>query len=470
MEAIISYLKDRFGYDNIDRNFYRKIAEWDRWYTGNGTEFHRTRINNGLSVIEHDLSKMNMAKKVAEDWANLLLNEKTRIDTEDANAGKFLQGKNGIGGILGENDFWTKINQLTEEAFALGTGAVVLRLEHARVEESGKLLNSPEGRICMEYVTAPNIIPLSWQGDRVIEAAFTGSMTIGGQALTYLQIHRKEKEEYVIDSICFSDKTGRTVPLPPGICKRVRTGCNFPWFVLIRPNIVNNLTDMPMGISVYANSIDILKGLDLCYDSFNMEFYLGKKMVFLRKDLMMRDQEGHLYAPQDCNRQLFMYIGDKNVDGDLLPQEFNPALRVEDHTQAIQQQLNYLSCKCGLGERHYRFNASDTPATATEVISGDSMLYRAVRKHEILLERPLIELTKAILFIGKEVLGVALDCDTCISVRFEDSVIEDRSAEQERDMALVGMGLMLNWEFRMKYYGETEETARKHCKEAKQNE
>ncbi len=467
METILSYLKDRFGYDDIDRSFYRKIDEWNRWYTGSGTEFHRTRVNNGLSVIEHDLCQMNMAKKIAEDWANLLMNEKTRIDTDDDQATEFLQGKNGKSGVLGENDFWASINQLVEQSFALGTGAVVLRLENARVDGTGFLLPSPEGTVGLEYVTAPNIIPLSWQGNAVTDAAFVGTLTMGGQTVTYLQIHRKEKDGYVIDSVCFSNKTGKKVPLPEGICPTLRTGSDTPWFVIIKPNIVNNLTNLPMGISVYANSIDILKGLDLCYDSFNMEFYLGKKMVFLRKDLMMQDQEGRIYAPQDCNRQLFMYIGDKNVDGDLLPQEFNPALRVEDHTKAIQQHLNYLSCKCGFGDRYYRFDGNFSPATATEVISEDAALYRTVRKHEILLEQPLVRLIKAILEIAKDVLGVSMKDDVNVSVLFDDSIIEDRTAEQKRDMELVSMGLMLDWEFRMKHYGETEEIAKMRCKERK---
>ncbi|MBO5221655.1 MAG: hypothetical protein J6C26_05020 [Clostridia bacterium] len=469
MEIIFSYLKRRFGYDNIDRAFYRTIAEWERWYSGNGTDFHRTRVNNGLTVTEHTLSKMNMAKKVAEDWANLLMNERTRLDTEDEAAGIFLRGRNGNGGVLGSNDFWTRANRLTEQAFALGTGAIVLRLEGARVDGTGTLLPSPEGKIRMDFVTAPNIIPLSWSGERVTEAAFAGNITLLGESMTYLQIHRKEAEGYVIDSVCFSDRTGKQIPLPEGICPCIRTKSSLPWFVIIKPNIVNNLTDLPMGISVYAHSIDILKGLDLCYDSFDMEFFLGKKMVFLRKDLMMQDSQGQLYAPQDCNRQLFMYIGDKNVDGDLLPREFNPSLRVSDHAEAIQQHLNYLSCKCGFGDRHYRFNQNDTPATATEIISGNATLYRSVRKHELLLEQPLILLAKAILRIGETVLNLPLNSDAKLAVHFDDSIIEDRTAEQQRDMDLVDLGLMLNWEFRMKYYGETEETAKARCEEAKKH-
>lgn len=470
METIFSYLKTRYGYDRADRSFYRTVDEWERWYSGRGTDFHRMRVNNGLTVSEHTLSRMNMAKKVSEDWANLLMNEKVRIDVCDPQAKKFLCGENGTGGVFGENDVRTRMNQLVEKAFALGTGAIVLRLENARVGADGTLLRSPDGKIRTDFVCAQNIVPLSWEADRVTEAAFVGSMTVSGEPITYLQVHRLERGEYVVDSACFSPKTGERIALPGDICKRVRTGSDRPWFALIRPNIVNNLTDLPMGISVFANALDVLKGLDLCYDSFNMEFFLGKKMVFLRKDLMMHDAQGQLLAPQDCNRQLFMYIGDRNVDGDLLPQEFNPALRVDDHVKAIQQQLNYLSCECGLGERHYSFDHHGAPTTATEIISGESALYRSVRKHEILLEQPLIRIVKAMLQIGRDVLGLPLDADTEVSVRFDDSIIEDRSAEQKRDMELVALGLMLRWEFRMKHYGESEEIAKLRCKEANERE
>mgnify|MGYP003474076291 FL=1 len=159
-------------------------------------------------------------------------------------------------------------------------------------------------------------------------------------------------------------------------------------------------------------------------------------------------------------------MGEKNVDGDLMDREFNPELSVNDHTEAIQEHLNYLSCKCGFGDRYYQFNNTGTPATATEVISENATLYRSVRKHEILLEQPLIRLTKTLLHIGKTILELDLDADCGISVRFDDSIVEDRRAEQKRDMELVSMGLMLDWEFRMKHYGETEEYAKERCKEA----
>ena len=77
----------------------------------------------------------------------------------------------------------------------------------------------------------------------------------------------------------------------------------------------------------------------------------------------------------------------------------------------------------------------------------------------------MIRLTETILFIGREILKKPIPEDVSISIRFDDSIIEDRTAEQKRDMELVSMGLMLDWEFRKKYYGETEEQAKAKCKE-----
>ena len=200
-----------------------------------------------------------------------------------------------------------------------------------------------------------------------------------------------------------------------------------------------------------------------------MEFVLGKKMVFLRRDLLEKDDNGNYFAPQDVNRQLFMYLGDKALDGDMLPQEFNPALRVEDHVRGIQEQMNYLSSKCGFGERHYRFDASNV-VTATQINSENSNLFRSIRKHEILLEKPLAAIARAVLYIGANLLGKDVDENASISVVFDDSVIEDEASIQARDLELVKQKIMMPYEYRVKHFGEDEATAKRILKEVNGDE
>ncbi|WP_273446376.1 hypothetical protein [Thermophilibacter provencensis] len=46
-------------------------------------------------------------------------------------------------------------------------------------------------------------------------------------------------------------------------------------------------------------------------------------------------------------------------------------------------------------------------------------------------------------------------------VTFDGSIITDASAEKRQDMAEVASGLMNAWEYRAKWYGEDEPTARR---------
>ena len=66
-------------------------------------------------------------------------------------------------------------------------------------------------------------------------------------------------------------------------------------------------------------------------------------------------------------------------------------LRADEHSKAINDDLNYLSLKCGFGTERYRFDSSGVK-TATEVISENSDMYRMLKKHEIILEDVLKEL------------------------------------------------------------------------------
>ena len=67
----------------------------------------------------------------------------------------------------------------------------------------------------------------------------------------------------------------------------VHTGSDRRQFVIDRPNIANNFDySIPLGISVYANAIDSMKGVDIAFDSYVNEFVLGKKRQLSRSLLI----------------------------------------------------------------------------------------------------------------------------------------------------------------------------------------
>ena len=267
------------------------ISEWKDWYCGRNDDFHTIEVNNGVSVVKRPMFKLRMAKKIAEDWADLLFNEKTDIVVNDTAARDFLLGKDGV---LEKNNFRTEVNRLIEKSFALGTGAITVNIENAEIDTLGRLKKSPKGRLSLEYVGAENIFPISHKNGKAIDIAFASNITVNGEDFVYVQIHKLERDGYVLYSKLYSADSCEERGLPENITPVLRTGSQRPWFAIIKPNTVNEIfPDSPMGTSIFSAATDILKGIDLCYDSMNMEFYLGKKMVFMRKDMLEQDSAGN---------------------------------------------------------------------------------------------------------------------------------------------------------------------------------
>ena len=236
----------------------------------------------------------------------------------------------------------------------------------------------------------------------------------------------------------------------------VHTGSDKRWFVIDRLNIANNSSmDNPMGISVFANAIDQLRGVDVAYDSYVNEFILGKKRIMV-KPSAMKDIDGNMAF--DANDVTF-YVMPEDAHDDSVIHEIDLSLRTDAHKTGIQDMLNMLSTKCGFGESHYKFE-NGSIATATQIVSENSTLFRTIKKHEIILEDVLVEIARIILRLGNTYLGQSLNEDVEISIDFDDSIIEDKGTEFQRDVQMLSMGILQPYEFRMKWMNEDEATAK----------
>lgn len=461
---ILQYLNKKFN-TSLQSEYYEHIRLWKAWWQGYVKSFHSFRELSGDHTIERKLYSMKMAKKVCEDWASILLNEKTGIVIADKASSDFIQGPKQTAGVLGSNDFWTQGNELVEKAFYSGTGAFVLRLENAPLDGSGTVLRSAQTQIGIDYLDAMHVYPISVKRGKITEAAFASVQLVQGKYQVYLEQHTLQNGKYVIlnELFDYSDGAMRPLPLPDGIAPVFNTGSSLPWFSVLEPNISNNLPNSNgMGLSVFANAIDELQNVDIAFNNFVKDFKLGGKKVFYNQSLVKRTNDGRLITPDDVAQQLFLQVeSDSDVDADLkaLVQEYNPTLRVSENTQGLQAALDYLSFKCGLGTRYYSFSGG-TIQTATQYIGERQDLVQNANKHYILVERALTNLIRSTLYIGREILGQPVKEDTEIEIKFEDSYIIDKEQERERDRQDVLSNIMQRWEYRMKWYGETEEQAK----------
>lgn len=473
VRSVVNIINKELG-ANISADYYNHVEEWRQWWAGYVKSFHHFRetMDTGKKK-DRDLYSMKMAKKMCEDWAACLLNEKTQIVIKDKASSEFLQGpeaEQDTGGVFGNISFWNEANSLVEKAFYSGTGAFVMKLDGILAGEDGAVLTSPEARIRMEYLPAMCIFPITVHYHQITEVAFASESTVRGKNHVYVEIHTLENGLYVIQNKYFKSESGRLVPdaLPDGVAERINTGSPYPFFSIIRPNTVNPYdNNLGLGCAVFSQAIDNLKGVDIAYNNFNRDLWLGGKKVFYNRELTKTvgvDADGKpIYiAPDDMLQQLFVSVGDEFGDDNKLVHEFNPDLRVTDNRDAVQAQLDYLSFKCGMGTRHYQFNNNmgSTQVTATQYTGEKQELKQNAAKHGIVIEQALQQIVRAILWAGKNILGQPVNPETPVTVVFSDGYIVSEDEKKADDRQDILNGVMQRWEYRVKWYGEDEATAK----------
>lgn len=449
---IFQVLRD-LGYEKVDAEPYAMMDVWKSWYVNDVKDFHHYKVFNGFQYVETRRYTTGMAKKVCEDWANLLMNEKVAITLEGEKEQGFVDD------VLARANFRVKASELQEQTGALGTGAIIARVVGATASSDG---STSGGQIKLDYVLADKIYPLSWENGIIMECAFCTDKKVGNIKYTYVQIHHLVNGLYDIENKLFENSEGNLNPVGldtvdgfQNIPPTVHTQSDKPQFVIDKYNISNNANqNSPMGISVFANAIDQLKGVDIAYDSYVNEFILGKKRIFVMPEFVKTVDGKPVFDPNDT----VYYVMSGGEEGTGV-QEVDMTLRTNEHNAGIQDMLNVLSSKVGFGENHYQFDRGSI-TTATQIISENSAMYRTIKKHEIILEAMLVELCRILLRMGNNYLNAGLNEDVEISIDFDDSIIEDKTAERQQDRQDVSMGAMNMYEYRMKWYNEDEETAK----------
>ena len=451
------------GYDISEKlNWEKYITLWESWYKGKVRKFHTYYIYNGQRKVKMEKKTLQGAKKVAEDWADLLYNERVKINLKKKKDTEALRE------ILKQNNATVIINQGIEKSFAIGTGALVISVQN--IEQTENVLDVTNARVKLEFVECKKIIPLTWENQQIKECAFVTTKHKKGQTYIYVAMHvLNEDGNYVIKNYMFKGKYSSFVDAneeeKEGFIAQFDTKSNIPWFSIITPNICNNIdSESPFGLSVYANSIDTLMSLDNSYDGLDNEVVIGRRRTFVAEEMLTYDDgEGRMvFDPNDIS----VYRMPKGFNKDSMIEHDDANLRTASYIESVNYQLNLLSSKVGFGNERYKFDGQ-TIQTATGVISENSDMFRTIKKHEQVLESCLTTIIKAIAYASTTFSNQNIDASK-ITIDFDDSIIEDRGAEQVRAMQEVSQGLRSKVSYMTKYEGMNEEQAQKELETIQQ--
>lgn len=486
-EHVREYLR-RLGFILPLDDMEPHIRAWDDWMGARGS-FYDYQDTDGVGrVYAVHRRSIRPAMRVCKEWGSLLLNEKVKVVCEDQGATDWL------GTFFSSTNFMPQAQATIVRAFGLGTGAFALWVD------------LDKKRVRIRHYDARMVIPLTWDEDGVTECAFVTRAFYRGKAVDQLQMHllggmglsvpspfspsqyetagndspsapfagiaqnatganallgMESEPTYRIVTVCFDHEGNELAPV--GILPIYDTGSTFPTFSIVKPAITNTRVDMsPYGQSVFADAVDAIQAVDLTFDALINEVDVSKMRVFLSDVLFDRKTDGNRditipFGKNDCT------VFRKVMSTEDVIHEFAPALRTNAQSEAFRIALQMLGDLTGFGLTYFDFDNTGYVKTATEVSSDNSALMRNIRRHENLLEGSLTNIAHAIMAVSRA-LGMEVPVEGEVHVSFDDSIIQDTDAEKARDMREVGV-TMAAWEYRMRWYGEDEKTARAHAGE-----
>lgn len=454
LNEILRKISGRSDLKLYDNSSY--IEQWFKWYQGKVKEFHSYRIYTGRRFVAMERFSLGMAKRACEDWANLLINEKTDITLGDQSS----QDK--LNKIFEDCNFWRKANDGIEKTFALGGGAFVVSVNDLLSDDNGDIVENNAAKVKVSFINGKKIRPITFEDGDITECAF---VTVGNKKTTIAVHLRDENGIYKIHNIVCDGEDEERLTYSEDDYYVFDTKSKLPWFYVIRPNIANNIQlDSPLGISVFANAIDLLKEIDLVFDSYQNEFVLGRKRIFINARASTINRNGEEQEVFDSNDVAFYVLPEAESDDGVFIKNDTQTLRVTEHQSALQNLLNLYSYACGFGTNHYKFDGGSI-ATATQVVSENSDLFRNLKKHEIIIEEALRTIVKAVIFAVNTFTSDHINEGTEIEIKFDDSIIEDKQGEMANDRLDVSMGVMSKAEFRAKWYNEDLATAQRKIDE-----
>ena len=495
-EGMDVFKKDVFELEGVPafREYYTLfIFVWQAIYKGFYKAWHEVPLKTirDPKGKTRTLATMNAGKMACSQMARYVWNERCSITASMASAPDddpldgFLQY------VLKDNRFGSAFGDLLEKSFALGGGALKEWVEIPK-DENGNDLG--EGKVRIGYTMASQFVPTAWDNSKVTSGIFVSREARDGYYYTVVEWHHWDGTTYRITNDLYRQPIkgsepqnilgwwyplDKVYPLlsPDTTIEDVHQA----FFQYVRPFGANYADDnSPLGMSIYAPALNTLHGLDIMFDSLQREFVLGKKRIIAPARSMKVSAGVNGSRPDryfDADDEVWEALATDNPE-DLKIYDNSVDLRVEPHITGINGDLSILCAQIGFDPGTLSFDATKGLKTATEVISENSKTFGTVKAHENLLEDALENMVHAIFDLAVHY-GLTWEGKTVesliaggydVTVTFDDSIIEDKNAEINRGVSLVGAGLLSKKKFMTDMLGYTPEDADKELQQISQEQ
>lgn len=461
---------DLQGVPSFNEFYNIGIFPWKLLYKGFYRPWHYIAAPTIADPKAHrNMSYLNLSKAVCSELAGMVWTDQCDVDVSMRGGPEGDPLDAFIRKVLRDNAFQTKMPEAIEQAAALGGAALKVWYEVKRDAEGNEIPDS--GRIRVGYAMADQFVPTAWDNAEVTEGIFVTRQAKGGWYYTKLEWHEWDGTTYVVRNELYrsemskagepQDILGYRYPLAelyPYLDEETRINVEKSLFTYFRTPTANNLDDnSPLGVSVYANAMETLHAIDICFDSFVREFRLGKKRIIVPARMIRQVTDpvtGEQVRYFDATDETYEALSTDDPDS-LKIQDNSVSLRVDEHVAALNAFLNIFCLQVGLSAGTFSFDAGGGLKTATEVVSENSKTYKTVKNYQNQIIPAIERLIEGIINVaslygvtyeGKSVQALAAGGYE-VKVTLDDGIVQDRQTNINEGLTLVGAGLMSKYTF-----------------------
>ena len=325
-------------------------------------------------------------------------------------------------------------------------------------------------KVCYDFVQADDFYPCAFNSkDEITSAAFLSRKKDGTDYFTRVEKHTWEDTHYSIVNMAFRSKDADDIgdqcsledidewaDIDPVVLLENVECPLFAYFKIPLGNTIDPKS--PLGVSVYArvHQAGLLREADIQFQRLMWEYEGGELAIDASKDAFkLRNGEPEL--PTGKERLYRMNVLETS-DGKKLFDTFSPNLRDEAYGRGLNTVLKQIEDGCGLS-RGCLSDPENTVRTATEIKMAKQRTYATVSSIQGSLEAALTTLVQASATLAT-LYNLAPAGEYELSFTWDDSVIVDAETERQRDLEEVASGIMQRWEYRKRWYGEDDATAK----------
>ena len=326
-------------------------------------------------------------------------------------------------------------------------------------------------RILVDATSAAAFQPTRFDASGLcVGGVFREKTQVNGRCYVRLEYHNLDGTTYTIQNKAFLSDSGGSVgeevalatvqdwaEIQPEITINNVDG---PLFAYFKPPQSNNIeTDDLAGMSIYGGSVvDLIKRADEQWDLIRWEYESGQRKIFM---------DATEATAKQFDKRLFE-IGSFSRGGEFF-ERFEPEFRDEPLYRGFQSILKQIEFQTGISYGTIS-DPQDVEKTATEVRNSKWRMFITIDSIQKALQHTFDSLIYA-MDVYASLYNLAPAGSYEVSYDWGDSILDDADAkEQERanDRQDLASGILNDWEYRAKWYNETEDEAKANLPGAEQ--